>query len=86
MTIQVGYKYRTIPKLGGPYTVHIIHRSKLSGEKPYTGYCSELDLFIEYDENGDDTWYECGGHWYRLDLSTAEPTEIKLVGIGESDV
>lgn len=70
--IKVGFAYKI--KRFGNVLVHIIHNEG-SGDLPFIGLTSN-GAIIRYDKHGKDEFYECGGHWYQLDLTTAKPTNV----------
>ena len=58
-------------------TFDIFHYDKARSDRPFVGISE--DGHIEFfDSNGKDEWFECGGHWYALDLTTKQPASVKL--------
>lgn len=69
------YKVRNDARFVGK-TIHIFHKIP-RGDRPFYGI-SEGGEIVNFNERGEDQYYECGGYFYRLDLSTEEPSIVRL--------
>lgn len=79
--IEVGYSYETYPKCGTTSVIHIFHKeTDEMAKRPYVGLRNDGKI-IKFDKFGRDEFFECGGYWNELLLSTKTKSKVKLINV-----
>jgi hypothetical protein len=78
MKISVGNKYQC--ERFRDITYHIIFRDINKDKRQFLGIREDGKTCF-FDERGRDESFECGGNWYALDLTTGEPTTVRIEGL-----
>ena len=73
-SLEVGKRYFA-KRMNNHFT--IIHKVS-EKDRPFLGISDNGNLVIWFDSDGKDEWMECGGCWYKLDLSDATDPEWRL--------